>query len=94
MYVHAYQSYVWNCIVSERIKSFGRAPVVGDLVYDDEDPQASKDEDKEDVEEVAELVEPGEGEEKAITQEVVAEGLSIYAPSPFEPNWIILFSST
>ncbi|CAE6473498.1 unnamed protein product [Rhizoctonia solani] len=36
MYVHAYQSYVWNAIVSERIKSFGRAPVVGDIVYDDE----------------------------------------------------------
>ncbi|KAF8760163.1 tRNA pseudouridine synthase D [Rhizoctonia solani] len=36
MYVHAYQSYVWNAIVSERIKSFGRTPVVGDVVYDDE----------------------------------------------------------
>ncbi|CAE6360957.1 unnamed protein product [Rhizoctonia solani] len=36
MYVHAYQSYVWNAIVSERIKLFGRAPVVGDIVYDDE----------------------------------------------------------
>jgi tRNA(Glu) U13 pseudouridine synthase TruD len=27
---------VWNAIVSERIKLFGRAPVVGDIVYDDE----------------------------------------------------------
>ncbi|KEP53803.1 tRNA pseudouridine synthase [Rhizoctonia solani 123E] len=37
MYVHAYQSYVWNAVVSERIKLFGRAPIVGDIVYDDDD---------------------------------------------------------
>lgn len=37
MYIHAYQSYVWNAIVSERIKRYGHeAPVLGDIVYDDE----------------------------------------------------------
>jgi tRNA pseudouridine13 synthase len=37
MYVHAYQSYVWNAIVSERIRRFGHeAPIVGDMVYVDE----------------------------------------------------------
>ncbi|KAM0793600.1 hypothetical protein ACM66B_001033 [Microbotryomycetes sp. NB124-2] len=34
MYVHSWQSYVWNQIVSERIKMHGCVgPVVGDLVY-------------------------------------------------------------
>ncbi|WFD32212.1 tRNA pseudouridine(13) synthase [Malassezia sp. CBS 17886] len=33
MYVHAYQSYLWNRLVSERVRRFGaRAPVVGDMV--------------------------------------------------------------
>jgi len=34
MYVHAYQSYVWNAIVSARLKRYGsEAPVIGDMVY-------------------------------------------------------------
>ncbi|CCA66620.1 related to PUS7-pseudouridine synthase [Serendipita indica DSM 11827] len=36
MYVHAYQSYVWNAIVSERIKRYGLdGPIVGDIVYEE-----------------------------------------------------------
>ncbi|WWC85511.1 uncharacterized protein L201_000375 [Kwoniella dendrophila CBS 6074] len=37
MYVHAYQSYVWNLIVSERIKISSTEPIVGDLVFVDKD---------------------------------------------------------
>lgn len=37
MYVHAYQSYVWNAIVSERIRTYGAdKPIVGDLIFDEE----------------------------------------------------------
>ncbi|KAF7332007.1 TRUD domain-containing protein [Mycena kentingensis (nom. inval.)] len=35
MYVHAYQSYVWNAVVSERVRTYGvDHPIIGDLVYD------------------------------------------------------------
>ncbi|CAL7951434.1 unnamed protein product [Xylocopa violacea] len=36
MYIHAYQSFVWNHMVSRRIKEFGRNPIVGDLVYEND----------------------------------------------------------
>ncbi|TIB00414.1 hypothetical protein E3P96_02653 [Wallemia ichthyophaga] len=36
MYVHAYQSYIWNAAVSKRIKDFGLSVVAGDLVMEGE----------------------------------------------------------
>ncbi|RDX55545.1 tRNA pseudouridine synthase D [Lentinus brumalis] len=59
MYVHAYQSYVWNAIVSDRIRMHGAdKPVAGDLVFDEASP--SKAEGGEDDSEVA--LEAAEGE--------------------------------
>jgi len=54
MYIHAYQSYVWNAIVSERIRLYGAdRPIVGDLVLE------SRSDDDVDVDQV----EGGEQEE-------------------------------
>ena len=47
MYVHAYQSYIWNLVTSERIKKSSKEPLVGDLVYVNKDDQADEDDDGE-----------------------------------------------
>lgn len=39
LYLHAYQSYVWNCVASERIRLLGATPAVGDLVHATADGQ-------------------------------------------------------
>lgn len=37
MYIHAYQSYVWNAIVSDRIHTFGSdKPIVGDIILEND----------------------------------------------------------
>jgi tRNA pseudouridine13 synthase len=38
-WISAYQSYVWNAMTSERIRRYGTAVVVGDLVEDGDDGQ-------------------------------------------------------
>lgn len=37
MYVHSFQSLVWNRIVSRRIKTFGLQPIEGDLVLSEKE---------------------------------------------------------
>jgi tRNA(Glu) U13 pseudouridine synthase TruD len=35
MYVHAYQSYIWNLVATARINLSRTGPLVGDLVFED-----------------------------------------------------------
>lgn len=49
MYVHAYQSYLWNSVTSERIKLYGcDKPIVGDLVLADKDSVLPEEGDEDD----------------------------------------------
>uniref|UniRef100_A0A146L3C1 Pseudouridylate synthase 7 n=1 Tax=Lygus hesperus TaxID=30085 RepID=A0A146L3C1_LYGHE len=39
LYLHAYQSYVWNRVISRRVREFGLKPIAGDLVIVEEVPR-------------------------------------------------------
>lgn len=42
MYIHAYQSYLWNRMVSFRLKTLGMKPAVGDLVLCRDDEKGAR----------------------------------------------------
>lgn len=49
MYLHSFQSLIWNQVASYRVSIFGKRPVIGDIVYSREN---SKKDLKEDYEEI------------------------------------------
>lgn len=74
MYVHAYQSYIWNSAVSQRIQRYGcTGPIVGDLVYA-EKPTSSEEavQDGEDGEDANEKAEAVDSEKKSAKEDIVA----------------------
>jgi len=76
MYIHAYQSYVWNAIVSERIRIYGSdRPVVGDLVFEKEEEDAKNF----DIEETLTMVEDtnGAGESMTLVETTVIQSLCV-----------------
>eukprot|EP00092_Neocalanus_flemingeri_P008480 GFUD01009137.1.p1 GENE.GFUD01009137.1~~GFUD01009137.1.p1 ORF type:complete len:626 (-),score=148.89 GFUD01009137.1:126-2003(-) len=46
LYCHAYQSYLWNMVVSKRIRTFGTRVIKGDLVYRRKEEMESEESDK------------------------------------------------
>ncbi|KAF3929514.1 hypothetical protein ABW19_dt0202590 [Dactylella cylindrospora] len=94
MFVHAYQSYIWNVVASERLKKYGTEIRAGDLVImSAEEVAASKpiiDPDEEGAED--------EGDEekfvraRPVTEEEIASGkYTIYDTVIPSPGWDIVY---
>jgi len=65
MYVHAYQSLVWNTVAGRRWESFGEKVIEGDLVIVDEDKDGDE---AEELDELGEAIVRPKGEERATTE--------------------------
>ncbi|EPS43276.1 hypothetical protein H072_2783 [Dactylellina haptotyla CBS 200.50] len=94
MFVHAYQSYIWNTIASERLKRYGTSMTPGDLVViSAEDVAADKptlDPDEEDM--VDEADEEQSVCARPVTEEEIASGkYNIYDVVLPSPGWDIVY---
>lgn len=69
IYIHAYQSYIWNQAVSARLRKFGNQVLIGDLVINKEAAElleAADDEVREDIEEAEEKKEEAKNDDENI----------------------------
>ncbi|XP_013787304.1 pseudouridylate synthase 7 homolog [Limulus polyphemus] len=67
MYIHSYQSFIWNKVVTRRIKQFGLVPIIGDLLLPGNDPE--KDVCKDGISKCSPSV---------VTEADLSKGISIY----------------
>ncbi|KAL9969761.1 hypothetical protein ACROYT_G022017 [Oculina patagonica] len=76
MYVHAYQSYVWNSVASRRIKEYGLQPIKGDLVVASKSSAAcSTDTDASKIDDTVEFIsEPSRTAVTVLTEEHLKSG--------------------
>ena len=74
MYVHAYQSFVWNVAASKRIELFGLKPVEGDLVINKDEASGEALEDNGDSDFDEDLREARFVRARAITEEEAKSG--------------------
>ncbi|KAG7194973.1 uncharacterized protein KQ657_004084 [Scheffersomyces spartinae] len=85
MYVHAYQSYVWNSVVSKRYELFGSEVQAGDLVLDDKKATATVEEDNDD-DFKEDVYESNIVRARALTEEEVSSGkytiFDVVLPTP------------
>ena len=86
IYIHAYQSYVWNRAVSERLRRFGKAVLIGDLVIKAGSPEEDLIEDDLDLAELNENEEERKEEADQVLQEEVKESAAGNIKDPNDPE--------
>ena len=69
LYVHAYQSFIWNEITSRRIEKFGLKPIVGDLIILTEQPKLHNEENDNDISDENDIDKIVSQDVKILTQE-------------------------